>query len=184
MRTVFFSHAAASIIVSGILLLVYTAIQQCYRTGANDPQIQMARDAVLALKNNKLPVEVVPAGTVDVEGSLSPFIQVYNEENKVVASNGLLGGNIPVIPAGVLEKAKQDGEYLVTWQPSPAARIAAVVVYTNLAGTGYVVAGRALVEIEKRETALRTMVFACWLCCMGVVAAHAVLQGFLKKKDL
>ncbi|HWB27418.1 MAG TPA: hypothetical protein VG738_18210 [Chitinophagaceae bacterium] len=183
MRTIFFPHAAAAIIVTGILLLVYAAVQQAYRTGANDPQIQIARDVVLKLKQNKPAGDVVTADTVNIEESLSPFVQVYGAENKVVASNGFIGTETPVVPAGVLAKAKADGEYMVTWQPSAQARTASVIIYTGIAAMPYVLAGRSLAEIEKRESALVTMTFLCWLCCMGVICAHGVLQAYLGKRE-
>jgi hypothetical protein len=181
-RTIFFPHVAAAIVVTGICLLVYAAVQQQYRTAANDPQIQVARDIMMKLKQNTPAGSVVPADTIDPEQSLISFVQVYGANNNLLASNGYIGSQAPAVPAGVLEKARQDGEYMVTWQPTSMARIASVVTYTGGRQGSYVVVGRSLLEVEKRESALLKMVFVCWVCCMGVICAHGALQAYLSRK--
>ena len=182
-RTVFFPHVASAILVTGIILLIYASVQQQYRTGANDPQIQTARDIAAKLKQNKPLNSVMPADTVDLEQSLSTFVQVYDDKNNVLQSTGFAGGRAPVVPTGVLDKAKADGENFVTWQPSANVRLASVIVYTGVAQDAYVLVGRSLWEVEKRESALVKMVFVCWLICMTVVCAHGLLQAYLVKKE-
>ncbi len=182
-RTVFFPHVAAAILVTGIILLIYASVQQQYRTSANDPQIQVARDIAAKLKQNKPVGTVIPADTVDLEQSLSTFVQVYDDKNDVLQSTGFAGGKVPVVPAGVLGKAKAEGENTVTWQPSASVRLASVIVYTGAAPGAYVLVGRSLWEVEKRESALVKMVFMCWLLCMSVICAHGLLQAYLAKKE-
>ncbi len=48
------AHLTAIIIITIILLTVYASVQQCYRTSANDPQIQIARDISNSLSKAKL----------------------------------------------------------------------------------------------------------------------------------
>lgn len=181
-RTVFFPHVAAAILVSGIILLVYTSVQQQYRTGANDPQIQIARDAAAKLRQGKPIAQVMQPDTVDMEQSLSSSIQLYSPANKLIASTGYIGTMPPVAPEGVFEKARQDGEYMVTWQPTAMARMAAVVVYTGGRNGNYILVARQLAEVEKREAALVKMCFMCWIACMLVISAHGLLQAYLNRK--
>src|SRR5438270_7168527 len=55
--------ALAITVLSG---LVYVAVQQDLRQGANDPQIQMAEDAAVQLEAGQQPAAVVGAGKVDM----------------------------------------------------------------------------------------------------------------------
>lgn len=183
MRSVFFPHAAAAVLVTGVILLVYATMQQQYRTAANDPQLQIARDAVTALKQGKPATAIIPADTVDMEKSLATCIQVYNTGGKQVASNGYIGAKPPVVAAGVLNKAKAEGEYAVSWQPTPAVRTSAVIAYTGGSQGSYVLAARSLEEVEKRISALVKMIFMCWLLCMCVICAHGLLQAYLRRNE-
>jgi len=180
-RTIFFPHVAAAILVTGIVLLVYASVQQQYRTTANDPQLQVARDAAIKLKQGKNIAVVVQPDTIDMEQSLSSCIQVYGPANNLLASTGYIGTQPPAIPGGVLEKARQEGEYAVTWQPTAMARMAAVIIYTGGRQGSYIVVARQLEEVEKRVAALVKMVFMCWLFCMCVICAHGLLQAYLNK---
>ena len=182
-RTIFFPHVTAAILVSGIILLVYTSVQQEYRTGANDPQIQIARDAVSRLKQGKPLNEIMPADTIDLGQSLGIFMQFYDAKNNLLLSNGFDGSKAPTVPPGVLDYAKENNEYMVSWQPSPNVRMASVVIYTGADKAAYVLVGRSLLEVEKREDALVKMVVMCWILCMTVICAHALLQVYLAKKE-
>jgi len=183
MRSVFFPHAAAAVLVTGVILLVFAAMQQQYRTAANDPQLQMARDAVTALKQGKPATAVIPEDTVDMEQSLATCMQLYNNSGRQVASNGYIGAKPPVVPAGVLYRARAEGEYPVSWQPSPMARMGAVVAYTGGTQGSYVLVARSLAEVEKRVSALVKMIFMCWLLCMCIICAHGLLQAYLSRNE-
>lgn len=183
MRSIFFPHAAAAVLATCIILLVYAAMQQQYRTAANDPQLQIARDAVTALNKGKAATAVIPADTVDMEQSLATCVQVYNASGKQVASNGYINAKPPVAPAGILAKARAEGEYPVSWQPSPAARMSAVVAYTGGEQGCYVLVARSLAESDKRVGALVKMIFICWVLCMCVICAHGLLQAYLSRNE-
>lgn len=183
MRSVFFPHAAAAVLFTGVILLVYAVMQQQYRNAANDPQLQIARDAVTALNKGKAVTAIIPADTVDMEQSLATCIQVYSTTGVQVASNGYIGTKLPVVPAGVLAKAKAEGEYMVSWQPSPAARMSAVVAYTGGAQGSYVLVARSMAESDKRVRALVKMIFMCWVLCMCVICAHGLLQAYLSRNE-
>jgi hypothetical protein len=50
-----------AIVLTGLIGLVYVAVQQDLRQGANDPQIQMAEDALAKLANGQSVQNVVPS---------------------------------------------------------------------------------------------------------------------------
>jgi hypothetical protein len=132
--------------------LVYLAVQQSLRWGANDPQIQMAEEAAAALSAGGTPESMLPATQVEISTSLASFMVVYNDKGEPLASSGLLHGTIPLLPAGVFDYTRQNIEDRVSWQPENGVRIAAVVVAYDGAQPGFVLAGRSLREVEKRES--------------------------------
>ena len=144
----------ASIILIGF---TYLAVQQDMRSSANDPQIQLAEDAATTLEAGAVPATVLPAtNTVDVSKSLAPFMEVLNDSGTVVASSGTLNGAAPILPSGVLDKART-AEDRITWQPQSDVRLATVVVHYGGAQPGFVVTARSLREVEKRENQLTSI---------------------------
>jgi len=182
-RTIFLPHVAAAIITTALSGFIYVSVQQQYRTGADDPQTQIARDIAYKLAQNKTASEQATADTINLEQSLGTFMQLYDGAGKLTYSNGFIGTTAPTAPDGVLAEAKLKGEYGVSWQPARNVRLASVIVYTGGERPGYVLVGRSLWEVEKRENNLLTMTFLCWLVCMGVICVHALLQGWLARKE-
>ena len=139
--------------VSTVLcLLVYVTVQQALRTAANDPQVQMAEDAVRALERGDAIDKVVPAGTVEIERSLAPFLMIYDAAGHAIAGSGALRGQPAAPPSGVFEFVERNGEERVTWQPERGVRLAAVVLATTAKPAAFVLAARSLREVERRET--------------------------------
>lgn len=134
-----------------ICLLVFVTVQQSLRIGANDPQIQMAEDAVRALERGEAIDKVLPAGKVEIERSLAPFLVLYDADGRPIAGSGLLHGQPAAPPAGVFTYVSQRGEERVTWQPEPGVRLASVVLRTTATPAAFVLAARSLREVEKRE---------------------------------
>jgi hypothetical protein len=157
---------------SACCLLVYGAVQQLWRSDANDPQLQMARDAAARLASGQAPVDtVVPTTAVDFASSLAPFLIVLDARGSIVASSGRMHGALRSVPSGVLDHVRQNGEEEVSWQPEPGVRIAtAVVSYPQ----GFVLAGRSLVESERRTARMRDLIALAWI---GMLAGLAVLVG-------
>ncbi len=165
-----------ALVITAMCGLVYLVAQQTLRIGANDPQIQIAEDAANALARGASAQAVLPTNPVDVASSLAPFVVILNASKEPMATSGLLHGQTPTLPAGVLDAAKAQIENRVTWQPEPGVRIALVVVSYAGANPGFVVAGRSLREIEKRIDLLGLIVGAAWLATMsasGIVVAFA-----------
>jgi hypothetical protein len=137
-----------AIATAGLCGLVYLAVQQSLRISANDPQIQMAEDAAVALNGGANVQSILPpTAKVELSISLAPFIIVFDNSGNVLGSSAQLHGMTPSYPLGVLDYTRQNGEDRVTWQPENGVRMATVVVRYN---QGFVMAGRSLREIEIR----------------------------------
>ena len=166
--------AIAIVAMSG---LVYLIVQQVLRQEANDPQIQLSEDLAASLSSGQAPSGGLPAQQVEISTSLAPFVMVFDDAGKVLASNALLDGATPQYPAGVLDYVRQHGQDRVTWQPREGVRQATVVTrFSGPAGSGFVMAGRSLREVEERET---FTLLACAVACVLTLAATAALTAFL-----
>lgn len=165
-----------AIATAGLCGLVYLAVQQSLRQGANDPQIQMAEDAAVNLKAGASVESVVPSVKVEITSSLAPFIMVFDNAGNVVDSSATLHGAVPSFPNGVLEYTRQNGEDRVTWQPEAGVRMATVSVET---GNGFVLAGRSLREVEVRESNVENYsllaMLAIWVTTLILIAVGELL---------
>jgi len=167
-------------LVTVIMLLIYGTVQQVYRTGLNDPQIQIARDISLQLEQGKPVDAALNNDPIDITKSLSPFIVLYDAQGKPLRSNAFFEGKMPQVPGGVFEKVKQNGEHEVSWQPRKGVRMAMVILETNAAPVKFVAAGRSMLEVEKRTGNMMMMVFIAWIICLAVIAITAAFN-FLKR---
>ena len=152
-----------AVIVTGLSWLIYGVVQQDIRQGADDPQIQLAEDGAAKLADGRSIQEIVPIEKVDIAKSLAPYIIVFDSSGKPIASSALLNGQIPTIPAGVFDVVRQNGEDRITWQPQYGVRSAVVVTQFKGANSGFVLAGRSLREVEKREASMQQIVFVGWI---------------------
>jgi hypothetical protein len=163
--------AAATTVLAGV---VYVAVQQDIRSGADDPQVQLAEDARSRLEAGAAPESVLPPGPVDLRRSLAPYVVVFDTRGRPLASSGVLDGDTPVPPAGVLEHARGAGVDRISWEPAAGVRSAIVVLpYRD----GFVLAGRSLRRVEERELALEVEVGLGWLVALGASAAAALLAA-------
>lgn len=156
--------------------LVYLEVQQSLRSGANDPQVQMAEDAAAQLDAGTAPASVVSGATVDVAASLAPFVIVFDSSGQIVAANATLDGGRPAPPKGVLDAARPGAPNSVTWQPRDGVRIASVTVAWN---GGTVLAGRSLRLVEEREWDAELIAGAAWLASLAALAAAALFASWL-----
>lgn len=158
--------------ITGILGVVYIVAQQNIRQSANEQQIQLSEDMAMALSSGANPKEMLPPFKVDIERSLTPFVIIFNDQDKVVSSTAMLRGKTPDLPDGVLEYAREHGQSRITWEPLDRVRSAIVVTRAN---NGFVLAGRSLQETEKLENMLFWEVFSGWVA----VNAAALISIFL-----
>ncbi|MCX6781427.1 MAG: hypothetical protein NT003_04945 [Candidatus Magasanikbacteria bacterium] len=164
----FFVWLPFAAIATVCALTTFIVAQQTIRSSANDPQIQLAEDTALALQSGGAPQ--ISGTQVDMSKSLAAFITVYDNSGSMVTSTAKLGGTVPVPPRGVFDYARAHGEERVTWEPERNVRIAAIVTHYN---NGFVLAGRSLKEVEKRESSLGLITFVIWL--VGLVGSFLVI---------
>ena len=149
-------------LTTALCLLRYLVSQQFWRQLANDPQLQMARDAVAALADGQPPEAVVSKTAVDMAHSLAPFVMVLNDAGGVIASNGRLNGQPRTVPPGVLAVVRTQMEERVTWSPEQGVRSATVVVRNPLPPGGFVAVGRSLDETQERIAQFGRMIAMGW----------------------
>jgi hypothetical protein len=161
---------------------VYIIVQQDYRISANDPQIQLAEDAAAMLTQGQSFQAVVPAAPVDIANSLAPYLVVFDDSGKAVASSGQLHGQMPSMPEGVFNSTRQSGENRVTWQPEPGVRSATVVVHYQGTRAGFVMAGRSLREVENQIDMLGIMTVVAWIGTLFICFIIVVFMELLLRK--
>ncbi len=160
------SHLAAAIIVTCIMMCTYASVQQVYRTNANDPQLQMARDISARLNSNRTFHQLLPYNTIEISNSLATFVTLYDKNCEPVQSTGTLNGWLPQIPKGVFDFTKANKKDVITWQPGKGVRMAMVIRSVTSPGIGFIAVGRSLKEVEVRESNLIEMIFITWSVCM------------------
>ena len=82
---------SAVVVVSLLCLFVYAAVQQTYRQGADDPQVQLAEDACGRRLAGTQPGALLTPGPVDMARSLAPYVTVLDRAGAVLASSAELG---------------------------------------------------------------------------------------------
>lgn len=177
------THIVAAMIVSAIILLIYASVQQCFRSSANDPQIQIARDLCNAISAGKPISNIIAHDTIDLSQSLAVFTEIFDSNGNPIQSTGFLNGNLLKPPAGVIEYTNKNMEDAVTWQPQSDVRMAMVFEKINASGKGFVAVGRSLKEIEIREGNLLRMVEIVWFACMMILLVHLLIQKYYSKKQ-
>ena len=174
-------------IATGIGLALYAIPQYVLRSGADDPQIQLASDAVARLEDGAALADAVPAGNVDMARSLAPFVIAYDDQGRSLASQAKLSGSVPAPPAGVFDYVRQHGEERVSWQPIlgkvRGVRIAAVVKRVGGAHPGFVLAGRSLREMEARAAQVEQMAGLTWLGMLALIIVGTAIYGRLTRRE-
>jgi hypothetical protein len=155
--------------------LIYASDQHDLRSGANDPQIQMANDAATALDAGAQPSNLISVSRIEVAQSLAPFLVIFDSSGRVLATDGQLDGRDPIPPSGVLASAANSPPDIVTWQPGSGVRIAAVVVPWH---GGTVLAGRSLAQVEIRENDALLVVMAAWLAMLVPLALASLASAW------
>ena len=172
-----------AVIITLLSGLLYATVQQVLRMNANDPQIQMAEDAATALANGKPISSIVPNAQIDIATSLAPYIIVFDNSGKAIASSGLLHNQLPSVPSGVFDYVRQNGEDRITWQPEPGVRSATVVTRYGGAQPGFVMAGRSLRESENRTDQLGVIIGFGWLGTLLAALVAVALSELVLGSD-
>jgi hypothetical protein len=170
-----------AVVTTALCLLVYATVQHSLRSGANDPQVQLAEDAVSALERRDALESVIPPGNVRIESSLAPFVIAFDSAGRPLAGSGSLRGTVPAPPRGVFDFVRANGADRVTWQPDRGVRIAAVVARVSGSPAAFVLAGRSLREVEEREAFARYAAAITWAAALGASLLVIGLGEFLAR---
>jgi len=167
-------------VVTLLCLLVYIIAQQNFRQAANEPQYQLAQDAVNDLNKGTDPKLLTGTQSLDIASTLSPYVLIYDSNGNAVGNNIMLDGRIPKPPDGALNKASSNGINTVTWQPRPGVREATVMMATR---KGYiVVAGRSLQTTESQIATLGGQVLFGWIASLAAMLIVVFLQELMTSK--
>lgn len=153
----------AAIAVTLLCLGMFSVGQQVLRQSINDVPVEMAEDIAAGAP--------VPAASVDIAASLSPFVILYDANGRPIGGNGYLNGAHPVPPAGVFENVGfwAHGH---SWEPQydPEVRVDAAIVPTQ---GGFVLVGRNMREMQRHIEHLGSLMFEGWV---ATLAALLVVQ--------
>jgi hypothetical protein len=180
---VVFNAVVLSGIATVLALALYGIPQSVLRSGANDPQVQLAGDLAAHLQEGVPIAEAMPHASIDLARSLSPFLIAYDKDGRPLASQATLDGATPVLPRGVFDYVGRHGEDRITWQPRPHLRIAAIVERVDGGQGGYVVAGRSMREVENRIDNVQKMAGLAWLGMLGLILAGTVAFGWYTRRN-
>ncbi len=156
-----------AVVATALSGLSYGVSQQAIRSAADDPQVQLAEDAVARLDGGVAAGAVIPGEAVELASSLAPYVMVFDRSGQLVASSATLHGQAPPYPESVFGSAATMRQDHVTWQPEAGVRSATVVQRWS---GGFVVAGRSLRRAEERTANLGALVLAGWLVTLAVAA--------------
>ena len=180
MLRVFVLWVWAAAAVTAVLGVIYVTIQQNYRNGANDPQIEIVEDTAARLEASAAILDQVPQEKIDAQHSLAPFVIIFDTEGNAIAGNGYLGATLLSVPKGVFDEAKASGEYRVTLEPQKGVRIAAVVKpFVGREANGFVLSGRSLREVEVRVDDLTKLIALGWAATLAGLAVLAFFSRYL-----
>ena len=172
-----FGYAA---VITLMCFLVYIIAQQNFRMNANDPQYQMAEDAVTSLDKGTDPKSL--SGTsaqLDISTSLSPYLIIYDMAGNRVAGEATLDGSLLKIPKVAIDYVQKNGSDAVTWQPLPGVRQAMV----GLRAKGYLAfTGRSLRKVEERIAMLGQQVLFGWIASLVAMLIIVILQEVMTRK--
>lgn len=165
------------IVVTLMSFMVYGVAQQTIRLGANSEPMALAQDAADQIVRGAPAKAVIPKENVDMATTLLPYLIVYDDRGSIQATNVVLDGKVPEIPAGVLMSARERKEDNVTWQPKSGVRSAAVIVRFVGDQPGFVLAGKSLREVENLTDKLLIDVVIGWVVTMmATLLAYYILR--------
>ena len=166
-----------AVVITLLVGLIYATAQQVLRMTVNDPQIQVAEDAAVALSNGQSIDSVMPSSKIDLAKSVALYVAVFDDSGKPIASSGMLHNQLPILPSGVFDYVRQNGEDVITWQPEPGVRSAIVVMRYRSASPGFVMAGRSMRDSEARTSKLELLLGAGWgATCFAALVVVALSE--------
>jgi hypothetical protein len=146
------------------------------RNGADREPERLAQAAQSRLAAGTEPPAVLPA-PVDMASSSAPFVMVFDRNGRLLASSGELNGQVPQLPAGVLDWVLRHGEDRITWQPAPSLREATVILPYGGRHPGFVLVAQSLGGVSNQQLELSRKVLYVWL---GVLLAAFLMLRMLR----
>jgi hypothetical protein len=113
-------------------------------------------------------------------------MMIFDNDGNVLASTGLLHGETPLLPPGMLQYTRGQGEDRITWQPENGVRIASVVVHVEGMNSGFILAGRSLRDTEERIDQMGMLVTAGFAASLVATFAAVIVCEWIfhsAKKD-
>jgi hypothetical protein len=166
---------AAAIITTLVFGSVYVTLQQFGRHSAN-----AAPAAAAAAQVQQMGSAPSAGPRPELTADSGVFVIVFGEDNKPAFSTVMLHGELPVVPAGVLETARALGSDHVTWQPEQGLRMAVVA---RQAPGGVVVAGQSLTPFEDGDRMSQLILASGWAASMAVLAAAYAATGLIRRRQ-
>ena len=173
-RPVFFHAVILGLILTLMGGAAAATFQGLLRSGADQPQLQMAKRYTSAIASGEKPEAAIPSGDIDLQHSLEPFVIFYNDQGVPVSGNAHLNQAIPTPPPGVFNYVRTHGIDRISWQPQPDVRIATILIRVNGPTPGFILAGRSLRVVEEQVGLFFRMVFIGWLVLVALLIAGAV----------
>jgi hypothetical protein len=115
----------------------------------------------------------------EMSTSLDTYVMVFDENMQLSTGSATLLGKTPKLPGGVLEYTKKHGKDIITWQPMTGVRSAIVILPFSGEKNGFVLVGRSLLEVERKENKMLKIAGLGWVSSMLVTAVYL---GWPKKK--
>ncbi len=169
-----------AVVFSVALGSTYVGLQQVYRQGANDPQIQMAEDIAERIRLGADPRSIIPAEKVDIAKSLAPYVYIFDAGLNILGTSAELQALQVLPPRGSLESALEHGQNRVTWEPSAGQRQALVVIRGEGVRSDIIAVGRSLRETEAREADLLVLFFVAWTVGLSLSLGAVILKYHLQ----
>ncbi len=181
LKTTFKYWLLVAVVIVGFYFSIYVVVQQVLRQGADDPQIQMAEDAAAKLTDGQSVQNVVPTEKINIATSIAPYMIIFDANGTPLASSAQLNGQIPSIPSGIFDSVRKNGEDRITWQPQDGVRSAVIVTQFKGTSTGFVLAGRSLREVERREDNTLQLLNIGWI---GMLIITLPITAFVFRKPV
>jgi hypothetical protein len=183
-NSLFKNWLAYAAIITLLCGIVYIVVQQNYRLSANDPQVQLARDAANAIDKGADPKSLISSGpAIEISQSFSPFLVIYDAAGNIVAGSATLNGKALKIPQGVITYIQKNGKDAASWQPQPGVR-QAMVGFSSANKAFIIVAGRSLKLTEERISLLGEQVALGWGLSLIGMLVIAFLQEMTGRKTV
>jgi hypothetical protein len=169
----FFTWVMLIFLLGLSIMSSYFFSQQDARSAINVPLIQTVQSAEALLAAGASTEQIIAGREIDLSSNQNPFITLYSTNKSVIGSSAHMSGKILLIPNGILDRARREGEVRVTWQPTRHLRFASVTQY--LPNYGYVSVAESLKEVENEATRNLWRALALWIFGAVTLGAGMIL---------